>query len=186
MLLSSIQTLYLYFLQLSKNTLPRLATHINSSGWPMLLLFICITACKMRLLAIYLMCFFTVVLAGKEKSSKRKQSSNSRFPPNGTINNPSCVANIPARFRTLDEWKSMSREALVLSLNSLNLPIVGSDQTLLAERLYEHYHAGPSSSTSSQGPGEVQSVNLEVNTSTNSVSPTDIQSIVCNELHLSC
>ena len=89
-----------------------------------------------------------------EKSSKSKQtrsSSSSRFQQNSRngTNNP-CVANIYARYRTLAAWKSMSREPLVLSIKSQNLPIIRFD-------LYEHYHAGPSSS---HCPGDVQSLKI--------------------------
>ena len=64
-------------------------------------------------------------------------AGKSKKPTARTSTSTSTTFRLPAD-RGLDEWKAMSREALVLQCNALNIHATGS-QSALATRLFEHF-----------------------------------------------
>lgn len=125
---------------------------------------------------VILMAFSVVFIsAGKERKSKRKQTNESLVEND---NNDEFVA------RTLDEWCSLSREALRLQCNDLHLLSSGSIPAL-AQRIYDLYH--PPVSVSDNHETIASNLSLPVvNSATNTNTPNavDITSIIREQVTL--
>ena len=101
----------------------------------------------------------------RKKTTEAAPLSHQHDPENDTPDPEVDAINIPVSLRSLAQWQSLNKEALILFSNAVNLPIAGRSVQDMASSLFIYYHPDSEGSsvvptTSTAGAVSQNSTNL--------------------------